>query len=289
MGEKEIAEIPNSKRKLFFGLFIFPLVIAVGMAVLLCAVVLMTHEKQTPESLIGDIKKSSPGKRWQKAFELSNELNHSPANIREKATMNEITRILENKDAYDAKTRSYMALALSHFHEQGAITALRRSLRDPAEDVRLYAMWALGILRAKEAVADVLPYIKSDSADTRKTAVYVLGILGDTSSFEKLRPLLSDPAPDVGWNAALALARLGDASGLRVLIQMMSRDELETRYKMGEEQIESVMTNAAKGLALIRTPEATRILESVSKNDRSLKVRQAALSALQFQPGKTSS
>ena len=67
--------IPVSGRKLFFGLFVFPLLIAVGMAVLLCSVVLLTNEKETPESLILAIKSGSPGRRWQKAFELSNELN----------------------------------------------------------------------------------------------------------------------------------------------------------------------------------------------------------------------
>ena len=59
--------ILNPRRKLFFGLFIFPLLIVVGMATLLCSVVLMTHEKETPESLLASIKTGAAGKRWQKA------------------------------------------------------------------------------------------------------------------------------------------------------------------------------------------------------------------------------
>ena len=55
--EQENTEvIPNSRRKVFFGLFVFPMLIAVTMAVLLSAIVLLTHEEETPESLITAIK-----------------------------------------------------------------------------------------------------------------------------------------------------------------------------------------------------------------------------------------
>ena len=79
MGETpSLTPKPASGRKLFYGLFIFPLIIAVGMAVLLCTVVLLTKEAETPESLITAIKTGAPSKRWQKAFELSNEINQGP-------------------------------------------------------------------------------------------------------------------------------------------------------------------------------------------------------------------
>ena len=276
-------------RKLFFGLFIFPLVIAVGMAVLLCAVVFMTHEKQTPRTLLEAIKKSAPTHRWQKAFELSNELNHAAGGTRDSSVLEGISQILQDSGRYDPKTRAYMALALSHFHEPAAVTGLRAALKDPDEDVRLYALWSLGALQAREAVADILPYIGSRSPELRKTAAYALGAIQEASSRETLKTLLSDPVPDVRWNAALALARLQDASGQDILIKMLQRDELSAQYRMGEAQIEAVMTNAARGLALIHKPEAFKILESVSKSDKNLKIRQAALNALRFQTGNANS
>ena len=107
----------QSSRKLFYGLFIFPLLIAVGMAVLLCTVVLLTREAETPESLITSIKTGSPSKRWQKAFELSNELNQGRGLIREAGLMKEVIHILNEREEYDSKTRAYMAIALSKFNE----------------------------------------------------------------------------------------------------------------------------------------------------------------------------
>ena len=279
-------EIPNSKRKLFFGLFIFPLVIAVGMAVLLCSVVLMTHEKETPEALIASIKKSSPSKRWQKAFELSNELNRKRTELRDKSTMNEIVQILEDGQNYDPKTRGYMAIALTHFDAPEAMASLRKTLVSADDELRLYILWSLGVLRDTSAAPDVESFLKSDSADMRKTAAYVLGVLGLDTSRVALRDLLNDPVSDVRWNAALALARLHDDAGAEILMKMLERQELSSQKDMGEDQIEAVMTNAAKGLALIHKPESIKILELVSRHDKNMKVRQAALRALDFQTEK---
>ncbi len=279
-------EIPNAKRKLFFGLFIFPLMIAVGMAVLLCTVVLMTHEKDTPDTLIEAIKKSSPSKRWQKAFELSNELHRKRPDIRTKSVLHEIIQMLESPDHYDIKTRGYMAVALTHFDAPEARVSLRKTLADPSDELRLYVLWALGVLHDQTAAGDIAFCLKSESADVRKTAAYVLGVLGQDESRPDLQALLNDEVPDVRWNAALALARLHDDGGLAVLTKMLERQELSLQYHMSEDQIETVMINAAKGLALIRKPESIKILTSVSRHDKNMKVRQAALEALDFQMEK---
>jgi HEAT repeat protein len=84
----------------------------------------------------------------------------------------------------------------------------------------------------------------------------------------------------VRWNAALALARLGSDAGKEVLIQMLDREKL-TAQGMSDLESETVMINAVKGLALINKEDTRRILAEISKNDKSLKVRQAALNAVQ--------
>src|SRR3989338_11213339 len=163
----------EGQRKLFFGLFVFPLLIAVGMAILLCSVVLLTHEEETPESLITAIKTGAPSKRWQKAFELSNELNRKQDGIRTQGVMREIIHILGDPDHYDAKTRSYMAIALSHFRDPEAMEALAKALKDESEDVVLYALWALGVIKAQPYAPELLTFLQSRNDQLRKTAVYV--------------------------------------------------------------------------------------------------------------------
>jgi HEAT repeat protein len=285
------SEKTNSGRKLFFGLFVFPLLIAVGMAVLLCSVVLITNEKETPESLVAAIKTGAPGKRWQKAFELSNELNRKDNSLRSESVMREIASILGDQVRYDEKTRSYMAIALSHFSGDETRTALIRALGDPSEDVKLYSLWALGAVeetevrdeRRNKSINAITPFLNHENKNLRKMAVYVLGATGDKRSIPALKALLNDSVEDIRWNAALSLARLHDSSGLDVLLKMLERDRLAAELGMDEVGIESVMINAVKGLALIQKPESIKILESVSKGDKSLKVRQAAIDAIQYQ------
>lgn len=277
---------PNSGRKLFFGLFVFPLLIAVGMALLLCSVVLLTNEQQTPETLVAAIKTGSPAKRWQKAYELSNELNRKKETLMTDAVMREIAAIFTDAARYDAKTRAYMAIALSHFRSPEAVDALKKGLSDSDKDVRLYSIWSLGTMAAHESAPNILPFLIDENPDLRKTAVYVLGALQYKEGANQIRPLLKDPVEDVRWNAALALARIGDDSGKATLLQMVDRARL-SEIKLGDAEAESVIINATKGLALINSPDSIKILESLSREDKSLKVRQAAIDAIDYQKNAT--
>jgi len=272
---------PNSEKKLFFGLFVFPLVIAVGMAVLLCSVVLLTHEQETPETLLSGLKKSSPGKRWQKAFELSNEINRHPQKMESTAIRREMIEILKDSERFDSKTRGYIALALSRLDSDEILDALRGSLKKADDGFAGYALWAIGLMRRKEAAPDVETFLASDSAELRKIAAYVLGALGSQVSIPKLHPLLKDLSADVRWNAALALARLGSADGYDILVSMLEREKIFGEPGMNEAEAENVMINATKGLALIHKPGSIKTLETLSRRDKNLKVRQAAMNALQ--------
>lgn len=272
-------------RKLFYGLFIFPLLIAVGMAVLLCTVVLLTKEVETPESLITAIKTGSPSKRWQKAFELSNELNQGRGLIRESGVMQEVIHILNDRLEYDAQTRSYMAMALSKFDAPEVIPALEMALTSETEkDVRLYLIWSLGIKNARSAVPLVLPYLKDDDESLRKMAAYVLGMIANPQDAESLLESLKDKSNDVRWNAALALARLGNHSGYDVLLKMADRKSLESERRISEANIEQIMVNAVKGLELLKEPGAQSTLKELAETDKSLKVREAAIQALKVYP-----
>ena len=287
MKQERVTQAPNPKKKLFFGLFVFPLLIAVGMAALLCTVVFLTHEEETPETLITAIKTGSPSKRWQKAFELSNELNRHSEMIREKGVMKEIIHILSDPGHYDSKTRSYMAMAASRFKEPEVIQTVRERLKAEEPEVQIYLMWALGSLGAKEAAPDLLPLLSHESADLRKVAAYVLGVLGDKKVVPRLKPLLEDPVADVSWNAALALARLKDGSGRDVLMKMLDRSSLSQNHSLSKDQIESVMTNAIRGLRELERADSLPILESLARSDESLKVRQTAIEAIKIQQAQT--
>ncbi len=277
----------NPDRKLFYGLFIFPLLIAVGMAVLLCTVVLLTREVETPETLISAIKTGAPSKRWQKAFELANELNVGRGLIRQSGVRKEIIHILNDRAGYDAKTRSYMAMALTKFEEPEAAEALQAALKTEEDpDVQAYLIWALGSKKSGAATDAIIPFLKNPQEDLRKMAAYALGNLNEPKAIPVLEPLLEDPARDVRWNAALSLARLGSHAGYPEIVKMLDREALRSYHQIPADKVEEIMVNAVRGLALLKEPGALPILAGLSNHDSSLKVRQAAIEAIEYQKNK---
>ena len=90
---------------------------------------------------------------------------------------------------------------------------------------------------------------------------------------------VEDPARDVRWNAAVSLARLGSDAGYDLLLQMADRKTLES-YELPEDKIEEIMTSAIKTLNLLEKKETMEIFQSLGSEDKSLKVRQAALEIL---------
>lgn len=282
--------VPNERRKTFVGLFVFPMLIVVGMAALLSAIVLLTKEDETPESLLNAVKTGAPSKRWQKAYELSNELNSSERLIRSAGLMSEVVHVLNDEVHYDAKTRAYMAMALSRFRDPEAEEVLLEALRktEDAEEpeLGLFLMWALGNFKREEAARDeiakeVARFLQSRQGDLRKGAAYILGVLGNPVAVSALKAALGDEVDDVRWNAALSLARLGDSSGRGILLSMLDRERLNRPHALTDKSIERIMVNAAKGLQLIseKSGETEEALRRVSVSDPNLKVRQAALAA----------
>ncbi|PIQ87044.1 MAG: hypothetical protein COV74_02560 [Candidatus Omnitrophica bacterium CG11_big_fil_rev_8_21_14_0_20_45_26] len=278
---------PNAQKKLFFGLFVFPLLIAAAMVLMLSVIVFLTKEDETPQSLISSIKTGAPSKKWQKAYELANELNHQEGLLRSSGVMADVIHMLNDDTHYDAKTRAYMAMALSRFESPEAEGALRSALAkvdlNDVSELPIFLMWAIGQYGNPDSASEVLRFLGSDQSDNRKTAAYVLGVLNNQKAVKDLKRHLDDPANDVRWNAALSLARLGHDDGWEVLVKILDRNYLINAFEMDPKQIETVMANAAKGFTHIRRKESVPILEKISREDPSLKVRQEALTALQHQ------
>jgi hypothetical protein len=90
----------------------------------------------------------------------------------------------------------------------------------------------------------------------------------------------------VRWNAAVALARHGNREGLAVLGQMLDRSYVEQAVKRDVRQDEDqdpigdVMISGLRAVASLKDVSLKQSVESLSQQDRSMKVRQAALEAL---------
>jgi HEAT repeat protein len=117
-------------------------------------------------------------------------------------------------------------------------------------------------------------------------AVYALGSLPADAGNETLVKALEDAEADVQWNAAIALARHGRHEGVQVLGRMLDRAYVErivTRQPQSREEVDpvgEVMISGLRAIAALKESTLSDRVKALSRDDQSLKVRQAAVETL---------
>jgi HEAT repeat protein len=191
----------------------------------------------------------------------------------------------------DHQVRRYLALALGRLDPPlppDAVADLTHALDDPDSETRISIIWALGSSGDAAVVPRLVPQYTAPDADAgiRKMVVYALGALPGDAQVDTLRTALEDAAPDVRWNAAVALARHGSKAGVPVLRQMLNRQYVEQAVKRSvradedQDPVADVMISGLRAAAALKDEALKPSVASLSEQDRSMKVRQAAIEAL---------
>jgi HEAT repeat protein len=269
--------------------FLIPLaVVAVTAAIYVGFRTLLTDDR-TAQDYLTEIRTGGSNRRWPAAYELSR-LMADPSVRRSDATLvpGLITAFEQSKDG-DPMVRRYLALALGRLDAPApprAVELLTAALEDADSETRMSAIWALGSLKEGTAVTRIEAQYASDDAGIRKMAVYSLGAIPQASHSRVLETALNDPAPDVQWNAAVALARHGRREAVPTLRRMLDRQYLEQSVQgrveadVDTDPAGDVMISGIQAAAALREPSLRDPVESISREDKNLKVRQAALEAL---------
>lgn len=289
--------------------FIFPLGIVAVCVTVFVVFGLIASEGKGAREYLDEVRTGGANRRWQAAFELAKVLHarQDPA-IADPAFAQEVIRAFEDSSRDDPRVRRYLALAIGRLDPPlppAAIAALAKSLDDPerhwtpdwfsrlngwsdveVNEARISTIWALGSSGDPGVVPRLQPFYHSADAGIRKIVVYALGALPGDAQLDTLRTALEDSAPDVRWNAAVALARHDRRDGLPVLSQMLNRPYVEqavkrdVRLDRDADPIADVMISSLRAIASLKDSSLRPSVEALSQNDRSLKVRQAALEAL---------
>ena len=248
---------------------------------------LISYEPKSYSDYLMDMRTGGSARRWHAAFELSKKLSHQqdirPASkpvSMEPGFVQSLLALYEQSKHDDPRLREYLALCLGYVQGPGVRAALVESLSDVDPVLRFYAVWSLAVQRDTDCLPRLLDMLAKEDNELRKVIVYSLGGLGDKRALPALKEELNDSQPDIQWNAALALARFQDAAGLAILLKMLDRDYLNQISGMNEKQKESAMINAIKAQAFLRDTSLTNKIETLSKQDSNLKVREAALQML---------
>jgi len=269
--------------------FLIPLtVVAVTVAVYVGFRSLLADDR-SPKDYLAEIRNGGSDRRWPAAYELSR-LMANPKVRADKTLAPELVKAFQESKS-DPDVRRYLALAIGRLDPPlpaDAIADLTHALDDPDSQTRISVIWALGSSGDEAVVPRLIPLYQAQDADAgiRKMIVYALGALPGETQIDTLRTALQDSTPDVRWNAAIALARHGHSDGAPVLHEMVDRAYVEKNVKRevrqdeDQDPIADVMISGIRAGAAIKDPSIKPAIEKLSRQDRSMKVRQAALDAL---------
>jgi HEAT repeat protein len=273
-------EQPSALRT-FLGLFLVPLLVVLACVAVFIGFGWIAYDRQSTSDYLNDLRSSWKPRRAQAAYELSKILTADPDALDEEPGIrDEVRRLFAETD--DEEMKRYLALVLGYTQDPEAVPLLIEALDDPSSETRIYALWGLGKTSDPRAVPPLLASLADPDPGIRKTAAFGLGELGEPETIPGLAPLLDDAVADVRWNAALALANLGSDLGVPVLYRMLDRTLATQIPDITPSQAEEAMISAIRELAILEVEDSRDLLERLSKDDPSLKVRQAAIEALRI-------
>jgi HEAT repeat protein len=287
--------------------FLIPLAVVAVTAAIYVGFRTLLADDRTPQEYLVELRHGGTERQWPAAYELS-QLMADPKVRADRRLAPELVKAYEEAKDGDPRVRRYLALAIGRLDPplpQEAIVALTHSLEEPdkpwtpdwfsklngwsatdGSEARITAIWALGSSGDASVVPRLQPLYYSTDAGIRKMVAYALGALPGDTQIVTLRTALEDPVADVRWNTAIALARHGNREGVAVLKQMLDRAYLAESVA-GAAQAGAdidpageVMISSLQAVASLRETSLRAEVESISRDDKNMRVRQAALEVL---------
>ena len=287
--------------------FLIPLAVVAVVGVVYLGFRSMVVDARGAQDYLAEVQNGGTDRRWPAAYELSR-LMDDPKVRADRSLAPALVKAFEQAKDDDPRIRRYLALAIGRLDPPlpaAAIDALSKALDEPDRvatqdwisrltgwsdsdlgEVRISTIWALGASGDPRVADRLTPFYQSPDAGVRKMVVYALGALPGDAQLETLRAALQDAEPDVRWNAAVGLARHGDHQGAGVIRQMIDRDYVEhvvkreVRQDLDLDPIADVMISGLRAAAALKDDTFREPIALLSQQDRSMKVRQAALEAL---------
>ena len=267
---------------LFYSFFLIPFMIAVFGAVFFLLFKFVTYETNDVEELLNQVKIGSASKRWQSAFELAKVLNNPDSGPLSSSFKDQLSSAYERSIHDDPLVRSYLAMAMGATQDTTFGRSLINGLEDKSLETRIAAIQALGMIKYAAAVNPISQLIKTaDNESERLSATISLGMIGDDSAVPHLVNLLEDEEANIRWDAAIALAKMGNDSGAYIIEGLLDREYLNKFNEIDPVEQNKVLMVAIKTASILFDKRFEDNLISLSKNDKDLSIRDAAIKALE--------
>jgi HEAT repeat protein len=269
--------------------FLIPLIVVAVIVMVYVGFRSLLADNRSAQDYLAEIRNGGSDRRWPAAYELSR-LMADPKVRADRTLAPALVKAFQESKG-DQQVRRYLALAIGRLDPPmppDAVADLTHALDDPDSETRISVIWALGSSGDPAVVPQLIPLYHAPDVDAgiRKMVVYALGALPGDAQIDTLRTALEDNTPDVRWNAAVALARHNRAEGSAVLRQMLDRGYVERTVKRDVRQdddqdpIADVIISGLRAAATLKDASLRPLVSTLSEQDRSMRVRQAALEAL---------
>jgi hypothetical protein len=279
--DKGVGEDEKSFFKIIIhSFFIIPFLIAVFCVLLFTGIHLLTREQRSVYDYLEDIKTGGQTKRWQGAFELSRILANQDLIPKEARFTLELISAFEQAKHDDARTRQYIALAMGRTGKPDFVLPLINGLSEEKEENIPAIIYALGMLKQKQAAPAIYRYAEHSDSRIRSIAIVALGNIADPESKNILKKHLNDPEPNVQWGAAVSLAQMDDPSGKAILSQMLNRQYWTQFPAVDRDEQNSLVLTAIHASKMLNDLELNAQIKQIAQTDTNMKVRAAALESL---------
>lgn len=269
---------------LFYSFFLIPLMVAVIGTSFFIVVKFLTLEPKTPSDLLNDIRIGSATKRWQSAFELSKILANDENVHKDNLFRNQLVSAYKNSVHDDEKVRMYLAMAMGRSGDLFYGNPLVKGLLDKNPATRLASIKALGFLKYKPAVSELVTIIQNKNRTNIEhlSAVVSLGNIGDDGIIHELLPFLDHEEVNIRWDTALSLAKLGDKTGITIIADLLTRSYYESFPEVDYEEANQAISVAIQVSSKYKEEIFKNKLIQLASEDENMKIRDSAIKTLKY-------
>jgi HEAT repeat protein len=203
-----------------------------------------------------------------KPLKVARWLRHTLQNPTWKTSTLKFMADVIQREKYSLGLRGKAITALATSGVKGVNTLFKQLLNSPDDDIRLLAVFGIGILRDKQMVPELVTMIDDPSKRVSSASVLALFSIHDNKALEGIATALLHGTEEVRRTAAESLAR-HPAEGYPTLNDGIQNDDLMVRRAV------------IFGLIQVNQPWSINLLEKIAVEDGQWVVRNAAAQALE--------
>lgn len=299
--EEPPQHVPGSLLEALPQFFVFPAILVVTLtAIYLLLRMVVGAEPDSAREVLDEFQAAGPHGRWQVMHSLADGLRRGRLDL-DGIPSAELARIYETEmlrggEGLEGQTMRATLLhvlagkgdpALTHY----ALEALEAS----SDELRMAALAALASMGDPSTVGVLETHVSSPVAGVRLMALGALGNIDSPEADAAIAAACGSEDAIVARNAVLLSARRGNADALPMLLRLLDSDsysgdltmeqglaelDQDSRARAVAAAAETFLIQACQAAAALGDPAVVESLQKLRETDRPVKVRSAAITAL---------